>query len=149
MRPRSFLSAVVIYGTGFGIGFPFVLWLLGVVTTTPWPFAPIEVLILGVVTGLLFGLFLGYLQGPTTHTFDYEFSEDFRDRLEASLRSLHYRPHNESPSQLTYRIAPFPSGSILPVIPDIIVDRDTSPVRVSGPRNTLRRLDARLREART
>ncbi len=146
MRPRSFLSAVVIYGTGFGIGVPFALWLLGVVTRTRWPFTPLEFLFMAVMFGLPFGLFLGYLQGPTQRTFNYEFSEDFRERLEASLRSLHYQPHDESPSHLTYRIAPFPHGSLLPVIPDIVVDRDTSPVRVSGPRNKLGQLEKKLRE---
>jgi hypothetical protein len=145
MRPRSFLSAVVIYGTGFGIGVPFLLWFLGAVTRTPWPFTAIEVLLIGVMFGLPFGLVLGYLQGPTERTFNYEFSQDFRDRLEASLRSLHYQPHNESPSHLTYRIAPFPHGSLLPVIPDIMVDKDTSPVRVSGPRNKLGQLEKKLR----
>jgi hypothetical protein len=148
MRPRSFLSAVVIYGTGFGIGFPFALWLLGVVTRTPWPFTLVESLLLGVVPGLLFGLFLGYLQGPTTRTFDYGFSEDFRQRLEASLRSLHYRPHSESASRITYRIGP-PYGGLLPVVADITVDRDASPVLVSGPRNYLGRLEKKLREAAT
>jgi len=146
MRPRSFLSAVVIYGTGFGIGVPFALWLLGAVTRTRWPFTPMEFLFMGVMFGLPFGLFLGYLQGPTTRTFNYEFSADFRDRLEASLRSLHYQPHNESPSHLTYRIAPFPHGSLLPVIPDITVDKEASPVRVSGPRNKLGQLEKKLRE---
>lgn len=148
MRPRSFLSAVVIYGTGTGIGIPFLFWLLGAVTRTPWPFTPIEVLLMGVVFGLPLGLFLGYLQGPTTRTFNYEFSQDFRDRLEASLRSLHYQPHNESPSRITYRVAP-PYGGLLPVVPDITVDKDTSPVLVSGPRNYLGRLEKKLREART
>jgi hypothetical protein len=105
-----------------------------------------EFLFMGVMFGLPFGLFLGYWQGPTERTFNYEFSEDFKGRLEASLRSLHYQPHNESPSHLTYRIAPFPHGSLLPVIPDITVDKDTSPVRVSGPRNKLGQLEKKLRE---
>ena len=147
MRPRSFLSAVVIYGTGFGIGVPLALWLLGVVTKTPWPFTPLEFLLMGVMFGLPFGLFLGYYQGPTTRTFKYEFSEDFRERLEASLRSLHYQPHSESASRITYRIGP-PYGGLLPVVADITVDKDMSPLLVSGPRNYLRRLEKKLREAR-
>ena len=142
MRPRSFLSAVVIYGTVVGIGFPFVLWLLGAVTRTRWPFTPMECLFMAVMFGLPFGIIMGCLQGPTTRTLNYEYSEAFRARLEASLRSLNYRPHSESPSHLTYRIA-----ALLPIIPDIMVDKGSGPVRVSGPRLTLGRLEKKLRGA--
>lgn len=145
MRPRSFLSAVVIYGTVVGIGFPFVLWLLGAVTRTRWPFTPMECLFMAVMFGLPFGIIMGYVQGPTTRTFNYESSKDFRARLEASLRSLDYQPHNESPSHLTYRIAPFPRGGLLPIIPDIVVGKGTSPVRVSGPRLKLGQLERKLK----
>jgi len=144
MRRGSFLSIVVIIGTMFGIVAVVAFWLLGVVTRVSFRGdALMAFLFLFVAFGLPMGLFMGYELGPTTRTFNCEFSEDFRGRLEESLRSRFYHLHNESPSRLTYHSAR------APFLADIIVDSGTSPVRVSGPRQILRNLEKKIREAKT
>jgi hypothetical protein len=145
MRPRNFLSAVVIYGTISGIGGLTIFWIMGAATKVPWRFTPIEDLMIVVLFGVPMGLFLGFWIGPTTRTLNYVFSDEFRIRLEAALGSMHYQRHAESPTQLAYRTSP-PYGGLLPITPDITIDKDTSPVRVSGPRNMLGQLEKKLRQ---
>ena len=139
MRPRNFLSGVVIYGTISGLGIALVFRLLEAFSRTSGRFTLMDYLLMAVLFGLPMGLCLAYLQRPSTRTFDFDLSEDHRDRLEKSLRSLRYHLNDESPSQLTYRFR-----SIISVVPDIIVERDTKPLRVSGPRYTLRSLEKKL-----
>ena len=73
MRPRSFWSAVVIYGTMFGV-----LLLVGTLLLfglAGMRFRPADILmLLGVFVpgGLLAGLSFGWLLGPTTRTFGDE-----------------------------------------------------------------------------
>ena len=145
MRPRSFWSAAVIYGTIAGILGPVLFWIMGAATGTAWRFTPVEVLFMVVLWGVPFGLGFGFWLGPTTRTFNYDFSEEFMATLEAALGSLHYQRHAESPAQIAYRISP-PYGGLLPVTADITVYMGTSPVRVGGPRNMLGQLEKKLRQ---
>jgi hypothetical protein len=136
MRPRGFLSAALIYGTILGLISVLVIWLLGVRGE------PLEFLFIFVVFGLSLGLGIGYVEGPSTRTFDA--TEDFPDRLQDALRSLHYHLQDQSSAQLTYRIdSPLPWSGLV----DVIVDTDATPLRVSGPRDMLRRLAKKLGQA--
>jgi hypothetical protein len=131
MRPRSYLSAALIYGTMLGLIAVLVFWLLGAGATLP------EYLFIFVFFGLSLGLTIGYLQGPATRTFDPAVTV----RLDQALRALHYHLQAEAPGHATYRI-----DSALPWsgIVDVVVETGTSPLRVSGPRDTLRRLANKL-----
>jgi hypothetical protein len=144
MRPRSFLSGVAIYGAIAGIGIVLVFRLLEAFSRTRAPFTLMDYLLMALLFGVPFGLFMGFLQRPTTRTFDYDLSGDHRDRLDKSLRAYRYHLHDESASQLTYRFR-----SIISVVPDIVVDKDTDPLRVTGPGYTLRRLEKKLGDGRT
>jgi hypothetical protein len=133
MRPRSYLSAALIYGTMFGLIAVLVFWLLGAGATLP------EYLFIFVFFGLCLGLTIGYLQGPASRMFD----PSVGDRLGPALTSLHYHLEAESPDHATYRLdSPLPWSGLV----DIVVDTGTSPLKVSGPRDALRRLANKLRK---
>ena len=144
MRPRGFWSAAAIFGTIFGVGIPLAFWILGQATKTPGTFGSLEFVFMAVLIGVPAGLGFGYFAGPTTRTFNVEFSQDFRARLEASLGSFHYQLHRETPVQLTYRVPPL-HGGLLPLTSEITIEKGASPVRVSGPRNMLGRLEKSLK----
>jgi hypothetical protein len=144
MRPRSFWSAVAIYGAMFFV-LALAAWLL-LSSLLGVGFRLEEVLqliVLFLPAGLLMGLLMGWTLGPTTRTFGDEDPVAFRKRLEEPLHSLGYHLHNESSSQITYRRA-----SIRPPLADIIVDLSASPIRVIGPRDTLGRLEKKLKKAK-
>lgn len=144
MRPRSYWSAVAIYGAMFFV-LTLAAWLL-LFSLFGASFRLEEVLQLIVpflLGGLLMGLLMGWLRGPTTRTIGDEDPVAFRKRLEEPLRSLGYHLHKESSSQIAYR-----SASMRPPLADIIVDLSASPIRVTGPRDTLGRLEKKLRKAK-
>jgi hypothetical protein len=144
MRPHSFLSGVLIYGTVSGIGMAIVFRFMEAFSRTGASFALLDYLLLAVMFGVPMGLAIGYMQRPTIRTFDYDLSEDHGDRLERSLRALRYQLIDESTSLLTYRFR-----SIISVVPDVIVEKDTKPLRVGGPHYTLSRLEKKLAEGGT
>lgn len=142
MRPRSFWSAVLIYGLMWTVLFSIVTIAFMMYATPRIKLTDLLLMVgMNAVGGVFFGLGLGAIHNPVKRTFAYDNADQFRSKFEQVLQTLGFLPLEQAGTTSVYR-----SKSVRPPLPDIYAKFGPESAEVTGSKHILGRIGKRLKE---